>query len=124
MHRRQLLGRQGEDLAVAHLRDAGYEILHRNWQATGVGLRGELDIIARHGGVLAVCEVKTRRSHRLGTPAESVGHDKRRRLRRLTGAYLQAHPHPGQVRGDVISVDVGSDVAAGDTVVAHLRGVW
>lgn len=124
MHRRQLLGRQGEDLAAAHLADAGYEILHRNWQATDVGVRGEIDIVARRGGVLVVCEVKTRRSHRLGTPIEAVGRDKRRRLRRLTGIYLQAHPHDGPVRGDVISVDVVTEVTAADTVVAHLRGVW
>ncbi|HUG84150.1 MAG TPA: YraN family protein [Euzebya sp.] len=124
MHPRQILGREGEDLAATHLTDAGYEILHRNWQATDVGVRGELDIIARHGSVLAVCEVKTRRSHRRGTPIEAVGREKRRRLRRLTGAYLQANPHAGPVRGDVISIDVTSQVSATDTVVVHLRGVW
>lgn len=124
MHRRQILGREGEDLAARHLTDAGYAILDRNWQATDVGLRGELDIIARHGDVLAICEVKTRRSHRRGTPVDAVGYDKRRRLRRLTAAYLQRHPHPGPVRGDVISIDVADAITAADTVVVHLRGVW
>ncbi|CAN5144682.1 YraN family protein [soil metagenome] len=124
MHQRQILGRQGEALAATHLADAGYVILHRNWRATGVGVPGELDIVARRGRTLAVCEVKTRRSRWAGSPAEAVGWDKRRRLRRLTDLYLQTHPHPGPVRGDVITVDVAAEVADDTTVLTHLRGVW
>lgn len=124
MHSRQILGQQGEDLAVAHLTAQGYHVLHRNWRPTGTGARGELDIIARDGSVLAICEVKTRRTWALGSPIEAVAWDKRRRLRRLTGLYLQAFPHPGPVRGDVIGIDVPTEVTASDTVVQHLRGVW
>jgi putative endonuclease len=122
MHARQRLGQQGEALAAAHLADQGYAILHRNWRAPGG--RGELDIIAVHGGVLVVCEVRTRRSHRVGSPLESVDWQKRRRLRQLTGLYLQDHPHPGPVRGDVIGIDVATDVGDVGTVVTHLRGAW
>ena len=124
MHRRQLLGRDGEDLAAAYLTDQGYRILERNWRPAGVGLRGELDIIALDGATLVVCEVKTRRSSRAGTAAEAVGRDKRRRLRALTGAYLHANPHRGPVRGDVAAVEV-RDTAAGPACrVSHLRGAW
>lgn len=124
MHPRQILGQQGEDLAAAHLTAQGYDVLHRNWRPTGTGARGELDIVARDGEVLAVCEVKTRRNWRAGSPVEAVAWDKRRRLRQLTGLYLAAHPHRGPVRGDVIGIDVATSVIAPDTVVQHLRGVW
>lgn len=124
MHRRQLLGRDGEDLAAVYLTDQGYRILDRNWRPAGVGLRGELDLIALDGMTLVVCEVKTRRSSAAGTPLEAVSWDKRRRLRALTAAYLQAHPHRGPVRGDVAAVDLRDTSAGPACRVTHLRGAW
>ncbi len=56
-----LLGRAGEQVAVRHLEAQGIEVLARNWRPTGAGLRGEIDIVARDGPVLVVCEVKARR---------------------------------------------------------------
>ncbi len=88
------------------------------------GVRGELDIIAVEGSTLALIEVRTRRGDRAGTAAESVGRMKRLRLRRLAALYLQANPHAGPVRGDVVTVTVVGEVADPQTVVEHLRGVW
>ena len=50
------LGKYGEDLAVQRLQESGFEVLDRNWRCRD----GEIDIVARDGSALVVCEVKTR----------------------------------------------------------------
>lgn len=120
MHRRQRLGAWGEGVAAAHLADAGMHVVARNWRPGTGDARGELDLVLRDGPTLVVAEVKTRSSAVAGGALAAVGWDKRRRLRRLTGLYLAAHPHRGPVRGDVVAVEGDAD---GWTVV-HLRGAW
>lgn len=111
----------GEDLAARYLTAQGLTVLARNWRASVEGVRGELDLVAADGDVLAVVEVRTRRSRLAGTASESVGWDKRRRLRRLTGLYLAQNPHRGPVRGDVVAIDAAAD---GGVQLRHHRGVW
>ena len=93
------LGRAGEDRAADHLRALGYEILDRNWRCA----LGELDIIARRGGIIAVVEVKTRRTERFGHPFEAIDARKRRRLWRL--AYAWAREHRDAVQGRILRLD-------------------
>lgn len=116
------LGRLGEDLAVAHLRRRGYEILARNWRCTKGGVRGELDVVAADGDVLVVCEVKTRRGPHAGGPLEAVTADKLRRLRGLTLAYLAAMGGGWRaIRFDVVGVWFPGHGQPPELV--HLRGV-
>lgn len=122
MHPRQRTGRWGEEQAAQLLRASGYEVIDRNWRFSGDGVRGELDLIASRDGVLAFVEVKTRTSDRFGAAVDALDADKRRRLRRLVGAYLALRPHAGPVRGDVVTVTVR--VGGAEPEVAHLRGVW
>jgi putative endonuclease len=111
------VGRWGEELAAEHLQRDGACILSRNWRCPA----GEIDLIARDAGTVVICEVKTRRSGRFGTPAEAVTAGKLRRLRRLAGLWLMAnHPHAAAVRIDVITLLVGRQ---GAVEVEHLRGV-
>jgi putative endonuclease len=84
MDRRSVLGRYGEALAVRYLREQGMEVLERNWRCE----HGEVDVVARDGDCLVICEVKTRRSAGFGEPVEAVTVAKARRLRRLAAAYL------------------------------------
>lgn len=98
------LGRQGEDLAAAHLESLGLVVLARNWRCS----EGELDIIAtdalRH---LVICEVKTRSGDGYGTPAEAVTQGKRRKLRGLAVVFQGSwHVRFVSVRFDVIGVMV------------------
>ena len=104
---RQELGRWGEDRVVRWYRRHGFEILERNWRCR----HGELDVIVRRGSVVAVCEVKTRSSLAFGTPAEAVGWQKQRRIRRLAAQWLSEHERRGavQVRFDVAEV-VGREI--------------
>ena len=59
--------------------------------------RVEIDLIARRGRLLAIVEVKTRRSERFGSAAESVDARKQERLRRGAAAWLAGRP--SQSRG-------------------------
>ncbi|MFA5516386.1 MAG: YraN family protein [Desulfuromonadales bacterium] len=95
------LGRWGEDAAVRFLRRQGMKIVERNFR-TPVG---EIDIIARHGSILAFIEVKTRRSNAFGTPQEAVGPFKQRQIVRTAQWYLNnGHGRGLQPRFDVIAV--------------------
>ena len=68
MRAKDALGAYGERVAAAHLVAAGMTVLERNWRCP----LGEIDIVARDGDVLVVCEVKTRSSTALGHPLEAV----------------------------------------------------
>ena len=95
------LGRRGEDAAVAYLERRGMTVVARNWRCKV----GEIDIVALDADTLVMCEVKTRRSTRKGTPEEAVGPTKQRRLTRLAEAYYQAMGGPPErVRFDVVSI--------------------
>ncbi len=114
------LGDYGERLACRYLTDIGFTIVARNWRCA----RGEIDIIARDGGCLVICEVKTRRSQAFGAPFEAVTPTKARRLRRLAGLWLadaSAEPDRGHdLRIDVVSIGRRDGQPA---QVEHLRGV-
>lgn len=92
------LGRWGEDLAVRYLRDQGLTVIERNWRCE----HGEVDVVARDGGWVVVCEVKTRRSAGFGEPVEAVTFAKAMRLRRLAAAWMAAH----DVRAEGVRIDV------------------
>ena len=94
-------GRLAETLAATWLRLRGYRILGRNVRVAG----REIDVVARRGHTLVVCEVKARRSRRRGAPAEAVDPRKQRRLAEAGEMLLAAHPDAERVRFDVIAVD-------------------
>ena len=100
---RRELGDQGEALAVAALKKQGYKIIERNYLTP----LGEIDIIAKHRGILVFIEVKTRKSQRFGTPAEAVHPAKQAKLRRLANYYLkQKRLGAVEVRFDVVGITV------------------
>jgi putative endonuclease len=116
---RNAMGRYGEDLAARRLGEAGMTILQRNWRG---GRTGEIDIVARDGDALVVCEVKTRRAGPFGHPMAAITPAKAGRLRSLAQRWLQEHggAPPGGVRIDVVGVLLPN---RGAPVVEHVRGV-
>jgi putative endonuclease len=111
------LGRYGEDLAVAHLKATGMQVLERNWRCRS----GEIDVVALDGNCLVICEVKTRRSVSAGGPFEAVTRTKLNRLRKLTALWLAGQDrHFEQIRIDVIGVFQPPHCTA---VIDHLKGV-
>lgn len=100
---RRRLGRFGEAVAEAFLRQQGYEIVERNWRCR----QGELDLVGREGGDWVFIEVRCRRGDLCGSAEESVTPAKQRRLLHLAEAYLQAHNlEDVSWRIDVVAVEV------------------
>jgi len=117
---RQQFGRAAEAAAARHLVREGWTLLGRNVR---VG-RGELDLIARRGGVLAFVEVKARRTAEYGAPEDAVDGRKRRRVARLAELWLAPRPWAlngvSDVRFDIVAVDATSCPPA----VRHLEGAF
>jgi len=103
--RRQETGQRAEELAAKFLREAGCEILQRNFRRR----LGELDIVARQGGVLLLAEVRTRATSFCGGAAASVDRRKQQRITRAASQLLQQ-------RRDLAALPVRFDVI----VVANL----
>ena len=100
---RPALGRIGEDLAVDHLRKAGYRIVERNVRTR----YGEIDIIAEERGCLVFVEVRAMASN-LMAPEESVGPRKQRQVGSLAIRYLQERGKlESDWRVDVIAIEMG-----------------
>ena len=88
---------------MRYLRDLGMEVLDRNWRCE----HGEVDVVARDGDCVVICEVKTRRSSGFGEPVEAVTFAKAMRLRRWAAARAgrqRPGAGAGQVRIDVVGV--------------------
>ena len=105
MNARQQFGRAAEEAAARYLTQSGWRLLGRNVR---IG-RGELDIVARRGPVLAFVEVKARRTRTCGAPEDAVSPLKRRQVARLAELWLAARPWAmdgvDDVRFDIIAVD-------------------
>ncbi len=116
---RSAMGKYGESLAARRLAEAGLTVLERNWRS---GRTGEIDIVARDGDVLVVCEVKTRRAGPFEHPMAAVTPQKAARLRDLAERWIQTHggAPPGGVRIDLVGVLLP---ARGAAMVEHVRGV-
>ena len=101
---RQILGKSGEQAAVAELERRGYAILDRRYRTA----RGEIDIVARDGDTVVFVEVKVRETAECGTAAEAVTCQKQRRLAYMACDYLARHHLMDQpCRFDVVAIDAG-----------------
>lgn len=113
----QQLGQVGEDIAANFLSECGFAILDRNWRSK----RGEIDIVARDGGTLVFCEVKTRRSLAHGFPSEAVTKRKLESFRSSALDWLANHKiRSSGMRFDVISILYCAD---GTSTINHARGI-
>jgi len=100
------LGQRGEAAAARFLKKKGYILVARSDRMR----LGEIDLVAVDGRTVVFVEVKTRRSHETGHPAEAVDEDKQRRLTRLALTYLKRHnllEYPA--RFDVVAVTWADD---------------
>ncbi len=96
-------GAQAERLAERYLKAQGFRILARNLH---LGY-AEIDLVALEQHTLCIVEVKYRRNADFGRPEESVGREKRRRLRRAAVELIstQALPRYRELRFDVVSIE-------------------
>lgn len=99
-------GLNGENTAVRFLENKGYRILERNYRAG----RYEIDIIARHKGIMVFIEVKARGSLKFGNPEDFVDDAKAERVMEGAENYLDDVNWEGPIRFDIISIVlVGKD---------------
>jgi putative endonuclease len=96
---------RGERLAARHYRLRGYRIVGANVRVGGY----ELDLIVRRGNRLVFVEVKERARGGYGGPVGAVDREKRRRVRRAAGSWLQAHPKAAalEIRFEVAAITDG-----------------
>ena len=98
-------GDEAEQLTVEHLERAGYVIRDRNVLCR----RGELDVVAEKGNVLAFVEVRMRATAVWGDPSMSVNYAKQRKVVLAAHEYCQRH----RLFQRVIRFDVASVVGKG-----------
>lgn len=113
------LGRNGEDIAAAHLEAQGWLIIERNWRCPS----GELDIVAwdEEGQALVFVEVKSRSSVAFGQPIEAITWRKLRKMRELSALWLRAsQSRVRNIRLDAVGVLLTSGV---QPELTHLRGI-
>ena len=66
---------------------------------------GELDVVARRGNLIVVCEVKTRANNKYGTPVDALTPTKQLRVRRAGFAFVHTLDEKGlRVRFDVAAI--------------------
>jgi putative endonuclease len=106
-------GRLAERLCRWHLRLRGWRIVAADWRCPS----GEIDIVARRRGVLAIVEVKSRGN--LEIAAAALLPRQRRRIARAAAAFLSARPELADLtlRFDVMLV-------APLRPPRHLANVW
>jgi putative endonuclease len=114
---KQILGKEGEQVAERYLRKKGYRLVERNYRCPV----GELDLIVLDGRVIVFVEVKTRSDDRFGIPFESVHRRKQRRMIKAALFFLTQHRlHHRDARFDVI----GISLMGGGPVVEHIRNAF
>lgn len=95
------MGRTGEEEAARFLIGKGYTLLYRNYRTK----LGEIDIICKTGDTIVFVEVRTKRTVRFGTGAESVQWSKQNKIRLVAQHFLA---HKGMldrpIRFDVIDI--------------------
>lgn len=96
-------GDLGERLAREYLERHGYQFIAEKYYAKG----GEIDLVMRDQGEIVFVEVKLRTNRWFGAGAESIGREKRRRLRQACHYFLLKEGVRVHWRIDVVVVDLG-----------------
>ncbi len=94
------LGRKGEDIAAAFLKDAGYKILKRNHM---IG-HSDIDILARNDDFLVFIEVRTKSKWDRGMPEDTLTAKKLRRMKNTAELYIAFNHYGGLARLDAVCI--------------------
>lgn len=112
------LGRLGENIAAAYLKENGCRILEMNFTAK----YGEIDIIAQEKNTLLFVEVKTRKNSLYGTAAQAVNYKKQRKIILTASAYMSLHENTvSNCRFDIIEIYYNN---SSSYKVNHLKGAF
>lgn len=101
-----MVGAEKEQLARAYLGRQGLRPVASNYSCR----LGEIDLIMRDTDTLVFVEVRYRASEGFGTPAETVGPRKQRRLAAAASHYLQQYRLDLPCRFDVLAIGAGDRI--------------
>src|SRR3982751_6696074 len=115
---RQVLGLQGERIAIAYLTSCGWALEAHRFKLG----RHDLDLVIRLGHTVAFVEVKTRRTATFGSGLEAVNWRKQRDIARVASVWALRHGRPDdEYRFDLVSVQSVSGAAPR---VEHVPDAW
>ena len=116
MSESHILGQKGEDLAVEHLKKAGFKLLFRNWKWG----KHEIDIIAENKDHIVFVEVKTRSEDFQMHPVTAVTNSKQRGILYAADGYLQRYNVSKDSRFDIITI-----IKSGETfTIDHIEDAF
>ncbi|MBE5819448.1 MAG: YraN family protein [Clostridiales bacterium] len=116
MHKNQIIGKKGEDIAEDFLKKNKYKILERNFYCN----QGEIDIIALNKKEIVFIEVKTRNNTNYGMPSEAVTKQKEKHFKRATEYYI----YKNNLYNDFIRLDVIEVLFQGDKyTIKHIKQI-
>jgi len=92
--------RLGEDLARKYLQNKGYRVIEQNYQTR----YAEIDLIARHKGILVFVEVRTKTDERFGRPEETINRNKINKLIKNAQGYMLRKRYDQRYRIDAICI--------------------
>ena len=110
----------GEAQIANYLRRRRYELLAHSYHCRF----GEIDLIARKGGVLCFVEVKTRTNTDMALPREYVTPAKQRRLKKTALYYLQEKALDCPARFDVAEVYADSPYSRENARIEYLENAF
>ncbi len=107
-----ILGIQGEKIAIKSLQEKGYRILKTNWRFS----KAEIDIIATIDNLLVIVEVKTRTNIQAGNPQDFVTIAKQKLLIKATNAFIEENNIDLETQFDVVGITINNN---GHEVIHH-----
>lgn len=120
MNNQKLLGRWGETVAAAYLREKGYTIVEMGFTCRF----GEIDVIARQGSQVVFVEVKLRAGESAARAADAVGQRKQRRLLSAARHWIALRDADVETRFDVIEIYAPQGAATVKPRIEHLEGAF
>lgn len=113
-------GQKGEAIARAYLKKKGYKFLASNWLCKA----GELDLIMfdPSDDCRVIVEVRLRQPTVFGQGDETVAWQKQKKLIRAAKWYQQKEQYWGNLRFDVISIELALPAAVPD--ITHIQDAF
>jgi len=121
------LGNFGEKIACQYLEQKGYKILDRNYvKELSAVLKGEIDVIAKKGGIISFIEVKASKDFpgRAFSPEDRVNYPKQRQIIKIAQMWLGEKKIPLDSKWQIDVVAVRIDLATKKAKIRHLENAF
>lgn len=100
MAKHNIIGKEGENLALSYLESKKFTILATNWRFSHL----EIDIIAQQNMTVCFIEVKTRSTTFFGEPHLALTKAKQKNMLIAANHYIEEYKIDTDIRFDLISI--------------------